>query len=221
MTTSPSPSSVVDLRSVAAPRHAAAVWEAFIELDVTEAMLVLTDDDPAILREVLEVNYPNGYSWEQTSSSPWRIHITKHSSTALPHVVVDATAVATSTENGARAGAVWNLAMQERDLDANIVTLPAGDGIGAHTGPEVDVLIHVLAGAGHLHTETGSLDLRAGLVVWLPRGSRRGFTAGEHGLTYLTVHRRRRSPGLWPTSRAGGSGGTDSAAPSETPGKGR
>ncbi|HLS25442.1 MAG TPA: DUF2249 domain-containing protein [Beutenbergiaceae bacterium] len=216
MTTSSSPSSVVDLREVAAPERLAAAWKAFADLHVSEAVLILTDDDPATLRAMLEANYPNGYSWEETASEPWRIRVTKHSSTALPHVVVDAAAVTSSVTDDARGGAVWNLGMQERDLDANIVTLPAGDGIGSHAGPEVDVLIHVLAGSGHLHTETGLVDLRAGLVVWLPRRSQRAFAAGAHGLTYLTVHRRRRSSGLWPTSEGGRAGGSDDAS---APGK--
>ena len=36
--------------------------------------------------------------------------------------------------------------------------------------------------------------LADGNVVWLPRGSTRNITAGNNGLSYLTIHRRR--PGL-------------------------
>jgi len=35
--------------------------------------------------------------------------------------------------------------------------------------------------------------LRPGSLVWLPRRSRREFTAGPDGLMYLTVHQRRQA----------------------------
>ncbi len=185
---------VLDLRSRPPAEHAAAVWEMFAALTVAEAMLVRSEGDLTAVRQMLEVDYPGGFTWEQPPSRPGHVQITKQTTTALPHVVAD-----TSEHlGGDRGGAVWNLRMQPRDLDANIVTLPAGDGIGAHTGPDLDVLVHVLAGTGHLHTETDPVELRAGLVLWLPRRSRRAFTAGQDGLTYLTVHRRRPPSGLWP-----------------------
>ena len=59
----------------------------------------------------------------------------------------------------------------------------------------MDVLIYVLAGSGHLGTEldTQQVALRGGSLIWLPRRSRRRFTAGPDGLRYLTVHQRRRA----------------------------
>jgi hypothetical protein len=51
----------------------------------------------------------------------------------------------------------------------------------------------VLSGAGRLVTELDTLTLHPGALVWLPRLSRRRFVAGANGLTYLTVHQRRRS----------------------------
>jgi uncharacterized protein (DUF2249 family) len=36
-------------------------------------------------------------------------------------------------------------------------------------------------------------DLRPGALIWLPRRSRRQFTAGPDGLRYLTVHQRRQA----------------------------
>ena len=62
-----------------------------------------------------------------------------------------------------------------------------------HTGPELDVLIHVLDGAGELTTELDTLTLETGDLIWLPRRSRRQFTAGPDGLRYLTVHQRRQA----------------------------
>ncbi len=83
--------------------------------------------------------------------------------------------------------------MPERELDSNLIRLPAGEEIPAHIGAEVDTLVHVVRGEGVLTTEDGEEPLRAGDVALLPRRTVRGFRAGEDGLEYLTVHRRRRS----------------------------
>ena len=88
-------------------------------------------------------------------------------------------------------GAAWNLRMRDRDLDSNVIRLPPGAAIDAHDGPALDVLLHILDGGGRLTTELATLDLRPGMLVWLPRRSRRGFTAGPDGLRSLTVHQRR------------------------------
>jgi quercetin dioxygenase-like cupin family protein len=105
----------------------------------------------------------------------------------LPRVVGS-----TGGEPGA-AGAVWKLSLTPRDLDANVIQLPAGDGIDAHTGPDIDVMLVVLDGTGRLTTERTVVDLEAGAIVWLPRRSRREFRAGPQGLRYLTVHQRRQA----------------------------
>lgn len=91
-------------------------------------------------------------------------------------------------------GAAWRLEEPVRDLDSNVIALPAGDGIQTHHGPGLDVLIHVLDGSGTLGTEDGDLPLRPGDLLWMPRGTLRSFTAGADGLVYLTVHPRK--PGL-------------------------
>ncbi|MFF8291804.1 hypothetical protein ACF068_21580 [Streptomyces sp. NPDC016309] len=93
-----------------------------------------------------------------------------------------------------RSGALWRLAEDSRQLDANVVRLAAGSRVAAHVEPDLDVLVYVVDGTGRLGTPEGELPLEAGCVVWLPRGSRRGMAAGPEGLTYLTAHRRR--PGL-------------------------
>ena len=84
--------------------------------------------------------------------------------------------------------------MSRRHLDSNIVHLPSRSRIDPHTGPDLDVLVHVLHGNGQLISEVETLELRPGALLWLPRLSRREIVAGEPGLTYLTVHPRR--PGL-------------------------
>ena len=91
-------------------------------------------------------------------------------------------------------GAVWNLAPAERSLDANVIWLPAGDGIDLHEGPDLDVLIHVLAGSGTLTIDDGDIALATGMLAWLPPRSRRAFAAGPDGLRYLTVHQRKSRP---------------------------
>ncbi|NMA78964.1 MAG: cupin domain-containing protein [Actinomycetales bacterium] len=88
-------------------------------------------------------------------------------------------------------GAIWSIAEPERDLDSNLIRLPAGESIPEHLGAEVDTLIHVVRGHGILVTQDGEEPLRPGDLALLPRRTRRGFRAGEEGLEYLTVHRRR------------------------------
>ncbi|NUT38188.1 MAG: cupin domain-containing protein [Hamadaea sp.] len=88
-------------------------------------------------------------------------------------------------------GAVWRVEVQPRHLDANVIHLPPGDSIAMHTGPDLDVLLHVLDGDGHIDTGDDPLPLTAGTLIWLPRGSRRAIVAGPGGLTYFSVHPRK------------------------------
>lgn len=94
------------------------------------------------------------------------------------------------------AGVAWKLAESGRQLDANVVRLPPGAGVGTHAEPDLDVLLLVISGTGELHTpdEGEPQPLAEGALVWLPHGSTRSLTAGDTGLGYLTVHRRR--PGM-------------------------
>jgi quercetin dioxygenase-like cupin family protein len=108
----------------------------------------------------------------------------------LPVVLCDTHEVVAGADPGT-AGALWRLQQGERDLDSNVIQLPPGERIETHTGPEFDVLVHVLHGSGRLGTAAGEVELRAGALVWLPRRSSRSFAAGPDGLRYLTVHRRR------------------------------
>ncbi|MEV7602122.1 hypothetical protein AB0O91_32615 [Kitasatospora sp. NPDC089797] len=93
-----------------------------------------------------------------------------------------------------RGGALWRLQEEGRQLDANVVRLPAGAEVPAHVEPDLDVLLQVLGGSGRLDTDGGRQELSAGCTAWLPHGARRALAAGGDGLVYLTVHRRR--PGL-------------------------
>ena len=49
--------------------------------------------------------------------------------------------------------------MHRHDLDSNIIRLSPGASIGAHVGPDQDVLLLVLDGTGHLPIEIHTIDL--------------------------------------------------------------
>ncbi len=90
----------------------------------------------------------------------------------------------------ATADVLWKLTETGRQLDANVVRLPPHRSIAPHMEPDLDVLVLVVSGSGVMGDERVS----EGKLLWLPHGSTRSITAGEDGLTYLTVHRRR--PGM-------------------------
>lgn len=111
----------------------------------------------------------------------------------LPRVLCD-TAELLSLGADAPGGALWKLAEPGRQLDANVVRLPAAGRVDTHTEPDLDVLLLVLDGEAVLVRTDGECPLRAGVLTWLPHGSTRAVVAGPSGVTYLTVHRRR--PGM-------------------------
>jgi quercetin dioxygenase-like cupin family protein len=86
-------------------------------------------------------------------------------------------------------GAQWSL-RGERELEANLVYIPAGEGIDEHLA-SVDVVVVVVSGEGTMTIEVDRLALRPGLLVFVPRGSSRSYRAGRSGLSYLTLHRGR------------------------------
>ncbi len=144
----------------------------------------------------------------------WRIRIGKLTSTPLPRILANTNDFVPRSSSGVppassreadfrstapdATGAVWKLEARERDLDSNVIALPPEGVINSHTGPDLDVLIHVLSGSGRLTTERETMDLVPGALLWLPRRSRREFTAGPEGLRYLTVHQRRQALVLQP-----------------------
>lgn len=183
----------LDVRPMRKPDKHPAIFGAYEELAVGESLLLVNDHDPRHLHDEFEVEHPGGYAWEYVAKErgDWRIRITRLASTPLPRLLTDTAAIAAGSPDSA--GAIWKLQMRARDLDSNIIALAPGATIDAHAGPDVDVLIHVLAGSGQLTTELDTLELRGGSLVWLPRRSRRQFAAGPDGLRYLTVHQRRQA----------------------------
>jgi uncharacterized protein (DUF2249 family)/quercetin dioxygenase-like cupin family protein len=190
----------LDVRATPKPDKHPLIFEAYDALPVGGSFVLVNDHDPKHLREEFEAAHPGGHGWEYLSRERrnWRIRITRLASTPLPRVLADTAALGSDVGAPGVSGAVWRLQEEERDLDSNVIALPPGGGIGAHAGPDVDVLIHVIAGSGSLSTELGTLDLEPGAVVWLPRRSRREFTAGAEGIRYLTVHRRRQALAINP-----------------------
>lgn len=180
----------LDVRPLPKPEKHPAIFRSYDALAVGESFVLVNNHDPKHLRAEFESDLPGSYGWDYLERGPeWRIRISKLAATPLPRVVGD-----TATRPDADpAGVQWKLQMRERDLDSNVVALAPGSGIDAHHGPDLDVLLVVLDGAGTLTTEAGPVDLYPGALVWLPKRSRRRFDAGGDGLRYLTVHRRRQA----------------------------
>lgn len=186
----------LDVRGLRKPDKHPTIFATYDALGVGETFVLVNNHDPKHLRDEFEVEHPGSYSWDYVEKGPaeWRVRIGKRTSAPLPRVLCDTTAV--GTDGADVTGAVWKLPMSRRDLDSNIIHLPAGEAIDAHAGPDLDVLIHVLHGTGRLDTELEPVGLAPGVLVWLPRLSRRQFTAGPEGLSYLTVHQRRQALAL-------------------------
>ncbi|HEU5267801.1 MAG TPA: DUF2249 domain-containing protein, partial [Jatrophihabitans sp.] len=183
----------LDVRNVPKPQRHPLIFDRFAGLASGEAFVLVNGHDPRHLREEFERDHPGQYRWEYLETGPmaWRIRIGKSAAGDLPRVLCNAYAVARDEVAADAAGALSKLEMTERHLDANIIRLAAGASIAAHLGPDLDVLLVVVAGAGELTTNHASAPLEPGHVVWLPRRSERSLRAGPDGLSYLTVHPRR------------------------------
>jgi mannose-6-phosphate isomerase-like protein (cupin superfamily) len=110
-----------------------------------------------------------------------------------PIVRADTAAIdeADRADRGDRDGVLWHLP-HGGDLDANLVRLRAGRGIGRHVNDEVDVLLVVRSGSGLVRASGRATPIGEGTVVLVPRGVERAISAGPTGLAYLSIHRRRR-----------------------------
>lgn len=87
-------------------------------------------------------------------------------------------------------GVHWTLE-PSRDLNANLVRLEPDHAMPEHSNAEVDVLLVVLSGSGHVVVDGASVALAANVVAHVPKGATRAIHAGPEGLAYLSVHRRR------------------------------
>ncbi|WP_248279186.1 DUF2249 domain-containing protein [Brevibacterium sp. 'Marine'] len=191
---------VIDVRSIPKPERHPLIIKAYEELEIGTGLILINDHPPEGLRAELAREFAEAVGWEplEGTEDEVRVRIVRRASTPAPRVVLN---VAELSETVDDSGSVWQLPTQHRDLDANVIVLAPGGEIREHTGPSLDVLIHILAGAGTLETETGTIGLSPGQIVWLPRRSRRRFLAdAEAGLQYFSVHQRKQ--GLSITSRS-------------------
>jgi uncharacterized protein (DUF2249 family)/quercetin dioxygenase-like cupin family protein len=193
----------VDVRPLPKAEKHPVVFGAFDEIPVGGSILLVNDHDPRHLRDEFEAKHPRGFDWQYVDrrKREWRIRITKLAATPLPRILADTARLAADVGEPGVSGAVWKLDQDGRDLDSNVIALPPDGRIDAHGGPEVDVLIHVLAGQGRLTTEVDEIALEPGVLLWLPRRAKREFIAGPEGMRYLTVHRKRRALPLETTPR--------------------
>lgn len=182
----------IDVRTLPAQRRHAEVFEAYQRLETGQSVVVIDDHDPDSLRDEFDRELAGSFIWETLPAleQAYRVRITKRARTALPRVMAN-TETLLHDSGADTGGSIWQLTPGTRDLDSNIIALPAHDEIAQHIGPDLDVLILVLHGSGDLHTELNVIALHQGALVWLPRKAQRRFIAGQDGLQYLTVHQRK------------------------------
>lgn len=203
---------VIDATQLPARQRHQLIFARFGRLAAGESFILSNTHDPKPLHREFDAAHPGAFSWDYVESGPdrWQVRIGRVAQSAnpsgasaeqpqpqpvpLPKLLCDSRALADELTTLAP-GAVWKLAEADRQLDANLVHLPAGRRVDAHAEPSLDVLLVVVKGEGVVEAGDGSkTELAEGRVLWLPHGSRRSLSAGRDGLLYLTVHRRR--PGM-------------------------
>lgn len=103
---------------------------------------------------------------------------------------VEAVDLAEISANVRGPGTVWTQ-REGRDLNANLVRFPRGEGVGEHVNEEVDVLFIGVSGSGVVEVDGQEHALGAGVLILAPRGARRATRSASEEFSYLTVHRRR------------------------------
>jgi quercetin dioxygenase-like cupin family protein len=91
---------------------------------------------------------------------------------------------------GEQAGVVWTLGGSE-DLNANLVRFTSGRGVDEHTNAEVDVIFVGISGSGLVTIDGDEHPLSAGMIAFVPKGTRRSTRSTSEEFAYLTLHRRR------------------------------
>ena len=185
--------SELDVRDVPKPQRHPLIFKRFAELGVGESFVLVNGHDPKHLHDEFERDQAGVFDWryEQREHRLYRIRITRTADAPVPQVLCNVAWLLDGDAAIDAAGAVWNLPVADRQLDANVIRLAPRGGVDEHVGPDLDVLMYVVAGSGEVATQRTVLSIAAGSLVWLPRRSRRAIRAGEDGLAYLTVHTRR------------------------------
>ena len=165
-----------------------------------ESFVLVNNHDPVHLHDEFEIEHSGSYGWDylERGTPEWRIQITKLATSPLPRCC------ATPSRSPRPAPRIrCGLEAPDAAPRPGLEHHPAArrGHHRAHTGPDLDVLIHVLAGSGELTTELDTIPMEAGALLWLPRLARRQFTAGPNGLSYLTVHQRRKALALTATEQ--------------------
>jgi mannose-6-phosphate isomerase-like protein (cupin superfamily) len=96
-------------------------------------------------------------------------------------------------------GPLWGMA--STDLNATLLAWPAGHAVAEYVNDELDVLVVVLTGHGCAIVDGESHELGEGSAILVPRGARRAITAGDGGLRYHSIHRRRGPLQIQPLAR--------------------
>jgi len=84
---------------------------------------------------------------------------------------------------------LWGVATE--DLNVNLVAWPAGEGVDEHRNAERDVLVIVVAGSATVTVDGRAQAVGDGECLVIPKGATRVIRAGDGGVRYMTVHRRR------------------------------
>lgn len=91
--------------------------------------------------------------------------------------------------SGSGVGPLWGMA--STDLNATLLVWPPHHEVAEHLNADIDVLVIVLDGHGTAIVDGQSHALTAGSAILVARGTSRRIQAGNIGLRYLSVHRRR------------------------------
>jgi mannose-6-phosphate isomerase-like protein (cupin superfamily) len=86
-------------------------------------------------------------------------------------------------------GPLWGMASS--DLNATRLVWPAGRELAEDTNTQLDVLLVVLEGGGVAVVEQQEHVLGPGNLLLIEKGRLRAIRAGQNGLRYLSIHRRR------------------------------
>ena len=86
-------------------------------------------------------------------------------------------------------GPQWG--MESAELNATLLAWPEGEGFAEHRNTDRDVLLVVLDGAATVRVNGTDYEISDHELLFLPRGSLRMLTAGQGGVRYLSIHRRR------------------------------
>lgn len=83
------------------------------------------------------------------------------------------------------------------DVHMNVIVLRAGEQIARNVNQALDVIVTCLRGSGKISIDDEQVDVQSGSIVLIRKGAERVIQAGNDGMVYTTVHRKR--GGIMPT----------------------